>query len=329
MTVLVTGASGFVGAAIARCLLRHDLPVRVMLRETSPETNLRKLPVQRVYGDLLQPESLPQAVRGCRYLIHAAADYRLWQPEPAIAYRTNVDGTAALMHAALQAGVEKIVYTSSVATLAVHADRRPATEDDPVSLADMIGHYKRSKYLAEERVREMVEQHKLPAVIVNPSAPVGPGDVRPTPTGRTILDAARGKMPAYVDTGLNVVHVDDVADGHYLALQRGDIGQRYILGGENLSLAEILRMTAKAANRRPPRIKLPHWLLWPFAVTADALASVTKKPPRLSRDALRMARKHMFFSSRKATEQLGYRPRKAEAAIADAVEWFANHGYIP
>jgi dihydroflavonol-4-reductase len=323
VTTLVSGASGFVGAAVARRLVQAGHKVRTLVRATSDRRNLQYLPVERAIGDLTDRGSLAQALTGCKALFHVAADYRLWVPEPVKLYTCNVDGTRNIMLAALEAGVERIVYTSSVATLGLNADGTPADECTPALLDDMIGHYKRSKFLAEEVVRQLVHSHDLPAVIVNPSTPVGPGDIKPTPTGRVIADAVRGRMPAYVDTGLNIVHVDDVAMGHQLAFERGEIGERYILGGENLSLRQILEMIAGLTGRPPPRVRLPHGLVLPFAYLAQAWAHVARyQTLTLTVDGVRMARKRMYFSSDKARRELGYNPRPAAEALRDAVAWF-------
>jgi dihydroflavonol-4-reductase len=244
-------------------------------------------------------------------------------------YRANVEGTRLLMEAALAEGVSAIVYTSSVATLGIVGDGTPSDENTPSSLGDMIGPYKRSKFMAEEVVRELIRQRGLPAVIVNPSTPVGPGDVKPTPTGRMILEAASGKMPAFVDTGLNIVHVDDVAAGHLLAEERGASGERYILGGEDLTLAEILRRIAVLTGRKPPTISVPIPAIWPLAIGAEVWASLTGTEPFVTRDGLRMAKKKMFFSSAKAERVLGYRARPAQEALADAVAWFRQTGMCP
>ena len=329
MTSLVTGASGFVGSAVARALLARGEPVRVLVRAGSNRQNLAELGVEEVTGELADPKSLERAVAGCRALYHVAADYRLWARDPAEIYRTNVDGTRALMRAAAEAGVGRIVYTSSVAALGLNADGTPADETTPVGLADMIGHYKRSKYLAEQAVREMIERAGLPAVIVNPSAPIGPRDVRPTPTGRVVLEAARGRMPAYVDTGLNVVHVDDVAMGHLLAFERGAIGDRYVLGGDNLPLSQILATIARLVGRRAPTLRLPPGGLLPIAWLAEGIARITRKgDPMITVDGLRMARKRMYFSSAKAERALGYTSRPAEAALTDSIAWYRQHGYF-
>ena len=268
-------------------------------------------------------------LRGCDALFHVAADYRLWVPQPAAMYRTNVEGTRELLLAAAAAGVSRIVYTSSVATLGLRADRLPSDETTPAALADMIGHYKRSKFLAEQAVRALVAESGLPVVIVNPSAPVGPADARPTPTGRVLLEAARGRIPAYVDTGLNLVHVDDVAEGHLLAFERGRIGERYILGGDNLPLGEMLAQIATLVGRRPPRLRLPSRALLPVAVIAEAIARLgIGGEPLVTADGVRMARKPMYFTSAKAERELGYRSRPAVEGLRDAIDWYRSCGYL-
>jgi dihydroflavonol-4-reductase len=258
---------------------------------------------------------------------HVAADYRIWVPDPAPMVRVNVHGTRDLLTAALEAGAERVVYTSSVATLGLVAGGS-ADEQTPSSMDDMIGPYKRSKFLAEEVARGLARERGLPVVIVNPSTPVGPGDIKPTPTGRLIVEAARGQMPAYVDTGLNIVHVDDVAEGHLAAAEKGRIGERYILGGENLALAEILAAVGKAVGRRPPRLRVPHSVLFPVAVGAELAARLTGRDPFVTLDGVRMSRKKMYFTSEKAARELGYAPRPAREAIADAVSWFEANGYL-
>lgn len=329
-TTLLTGASGFVGSAVLRCLLAAGGSIRVLTRPSSDRRNFEGLDCEVVIGDLDDAASLKAAVTGCRALFHVAADYRLWVPKPESIYRTNVDGTRALMRAAAEAGVARIVYTSSVATLGLRRDGTPADEDTPVALSDMIGHYKRSKFLAEEEVRRQAREEGLPVVIVNPSAPVGPRDIKPTPTGRMIVDAASGRMPAYVDTGLNLVHVDDVAEGHLRAFARGVVGERYILGGDDLTLREILTMVAALVGRRPPRIRLPNRLVLPIAYMAEAIVRVRGSgEPRVTVDGVKLARKRMFFTTAKAERVLGYEARRAEAALADAIDWFRAHGYVP
>jgi len=273
------------------------------------------------------PRSLARAVAGCRYVYHVAADYRIWVPDPAPMFRANVEGTRDLLTAALEAGAERVVYTSSVATLGLVSGGL-ADEGTPSSIDDMIGPYKRSKFAAEEVVRELAQKRGLPVVIVNPSAPVGPGDIKPTPTGRLIVEAARGQMPAFVDTGLNIVHVDDVAEGHLSAAEKGRIGDRYILGSENMALAEILAEVAQAVGRRPPWLRVPHTALFPIAFGAELAARMTGRDPFITLDGVRMSRKKMYFSSEKASRELGYAPRPAREAIIDAVGWFEANGYL-
>lgn len=328
MTTLITGATGFVGSALARKLLARGETVRVLVRPTADRRNLEQIAVEIVAGDLTDPVSLAAAVKDCDTLFHVAADYRLWVPDRARMFESNVEGTRQLMRAAGEAGVRRIVYTSSVATLLPRPDRGSAHEDDAGSATDMIGAYKQSKHAAEIVVREMIAGQGLPAIIVHPSTPIGPRDIKPTPTGKIVVDAASGRMPAYVDTGLNVVHVDDVAEGHILALERGRIGRNYILGSENVSLAAILTMVAELSNRRPPRIRLPHGLVMPIAGLAELGARVTGREPFATREAIKLARKTMFFTSERATQELGYRPRPAREAIADAIAWFREHGYV-
>ncbi len=327
--ILITGATGFVGSAVLRRLLAAGHRVRVLARPGGDRRNLEGLAAEIADGDLLQPESLRKALAGCRALFHLAADYRLWAPDPAPMFRANVDGTRALMLAAGDAGVERIVYTSSVAALGVLPGDAVADERTPVTLADMIGVYKQSKFLAEAEVRKLVTDQGLPAVIVNPSMPVGPRDIKPTPSGQMIVEAAAGRMPAYVDTGLNVVHVDDIAEGHLLAFDKGKIGERYILGGENMPFKAILAAVAEAAGRRPPALKIPHGLVLPIAYAAEAWARLTGGgQPFVTIDGVRMARKKMYFSHAKAARELGYSPRPARQALADAVRWFKDHGYV-
>lgn len=323
MSILVTGASGFVGSAVVRALLATGQRVKVLARPASDRTNLLGLALEITEGDLRDRASLERACADCTGLYHVAADYRLWTRNPDELYASNVEGTRHLMAAALKAGIPRIVYTSSVATLGLHADGTPADEETPVTVNDMIGHYKRSKFLAERVIDDLVQHSGLPAVIVNPSTPIGPHDVKPTPTGRMIRDAWFGRIPAFVDTGLNLVHVDDVAAGHLLAFERGQVGRRYILGGENLSLREILTRIAELAGRRPPRIELPRLGLMPIAAIAEAWAWITHgAEPQVTLDGLRMSRKKMYFSSQRAVEELGYRFRPAHEAIVAAVDWF-------
>jgi len=327
MTTLVTGATGLVGSAVMRRLVSLGRRTRVLIRSGSDMANLQGLDVEVVSGSLTDNDSLFRAVEGCDALIHVAADYRLWVPDPAPMMAVNVEGTRLIMRAALEAGVKRIVHTSSVATLGLTDDGTPADEATSSTEADMIGPYKQSKFLAEELVREMAAAG-LPAVIVNPSTPIGPGDVRPTPTGRVIVEAANGRMPAYVDTGLNIVHVDDVAEGHLLALEKGRVGERYILGGEDRPLGWILAEIARICGRRPPRVRLPHAAVLPIAAGAEAWARLTGREPFATVDGVRMAKKWMYFSSAKARAELGYTWRPASEALADAVAWFRQRGLI-
>jgi dihydroflavonol-4-reductase len=327
MKALVTGATGFVGAAVAKALASAGWQVRVLVRSGSDRTNLRQLTVQEVEGDLADTASLERALEGCAGLFHVAADYRLGAREPAALYRTNVDGTRNILRAARATGVSKIVYTSSVATVGIPTDGTPGEESTAVNLSDMIGHYKRSKYLAEEVARDAARMGMW-VVIVNPSTPVGPGDIRPTPTGQLVLDAAAGRMPAYVDTGLNIVHVDDVAAGHLLAYERGRAGERYILGGEDMTLRTILAQIGGIVGRKPPRIRLPYAAVLPIAYLAEAVAMVTGRSGKVTLEGVRMSRKRMFFSSAKAANELGYRWRPPLEAFEDAVRWFRDRGLL-
>ncbi len=298
-----------------------------MHRAGSTLANLSGVPGERVIGDLNDPASLRRAVAGCGQMLHVAADYRLFVPDPAAMRRINIDGTIALLRAAQAAGVARVVYTSSVAALGLIGDGTPADETTPNTAADHVGPYKRSKYEAEISVRALAAEG-LDVVIVNPSAPVGPGDIKPTPTGRMVLDAARGRMPAYVETGMNLVHVDDVAEGHVLALRHGRAGESYILGGEDLMLSEIIRLITHLAGRPAPWVKLPIGPLLPIAAGMEAWARLTGGEPMMTRDTLTMARKLMFFSSAKAKAALGYAPRPASLAVRDALADFARRGLL-
>jgi dihydroflavonol-4-reductase len=327
MRALVTGATGFVGAAVTKALLQAGWQVRALARKDSPIRDLQQLPVQIAIGDLTDRASLDRAVADCSALFHVAADYRLGARDPGQLYRTNVDGTRNILDASRAAGVTRMVYTSSVATIGIPADGSAGREDTPVALTDMIGHYKRSKYMAEELVFEAARAGSS-VVIVNPSTPIGPGDVKPTPTGQIVRDAANGRMPAYVDTGLNVVHVDDVAMGHLLAFHRGRVGERYILGGRDMTLREILGDIARLVGRKPPRIRLPRLALLPVAYAAEAWARVSGGNTRITVEGLRMARKRMFFSSQKAVTDLGYQWRAPSAAFEDAILWLRKQGLL-
>ena len=325
--ILVTGASGFVGSAVARALLAEGERVRVLLRPTSPRTNVEGLAVEVATGDIRDRASVARALDGCRHLFHVAADYRLWARDPEDIVRANVEGTRAVMEAARDAKLERVVYTSSVATLRLREDGVPVDETAPNTPDGTVGAYKRSKVLAERLVEAMAADG-LPAVIVLPSTPIGPRDVKPTPTGRIVVEAANGRMPAYVDTGLNLVHVDDVARGHLLAWRKGRPGERYILGGQDVSLGDMLRAIAHLVGRRPPRVELPRGPIFPLAYAAEAVARVTGREPFATVDALRMAKYRMFFSSAKAEAALGYSARPYREALADAVDWFRAAGRI-
>jgi dihydroflavonol-4-reductase len=281
-----------------------------------------------VVGDLTDPASLDAAAAGCRYVVHVAADYRLWVPDPQAMLRANVDGAVAMMRAAARAGAERIVHTSSVAALGQIGDGTPADEATPTDEADFVGIYKRSKYLAEKAVLDLARTEGMPIVVVNPASPVGPRDIKPTPTGKMILDAAAGRMPAYIDTGLNIVHVDDVALGHVLALEKGRVGERYVLGGENMLLKDVLALVADVTNGRPPMLRLPEAVVWPVAFAMEKLAPVLGIAPMMTRDHLKMARKKMFYSSAKAEALLGYQPRPVRVAVEDAVTWFRTNGML-
>ena len=328
MTSLVTGANGFLGAAVVRALIAADRPVRALVRPGSDRRNLDQLDVELVEGDVNHPESLRTAARGCSTVFHVAADYRIWVADAAPMYRTNVQGSVNVLEAAAAGGAQRMVYTSSVAVLGLNADRTPADERTPVALSDMIGTYKRSKFLAEDAVRKRALELGFPLVIVNPSTPIGPGDIKPTPTGRIILDAAAGRMPAFVDTGLNVVHVDDVARGHLLALTLGKSQERYILGGRDMTLQEILQRVGEHTGRPAAKVRLPHWLVYPIAVVSEGIARVSGREPRVSLDGVRMSTKHMYFSSSKAERELGYSHRDPAQAIGEAIDWFKKHDYF-
>src|SRR3984957_19285058 len=325
-TILVTGASGFLGSAIANALRTRGHDIRVLARPSSPRTNLN--PADTLCeGDLRDRASLAAALKGARFLFHAAADYRLWARDAEEIHRNNLEGTRLIMEEALSAGVERVIYTSSVATLKVIEDGS-ATEDRPLAEGEGIGAYKRSKVEAERLVEAMIQRDGLQAVIVNPSTPIGPRDVRPTPTGRIIVEAASGRMPAFVETGLNLAHVDDVAAGHVDALDRGRIGGRFFLGGDNVFLADMLADIARLVGRRPPTVKLPRKMLYPIAYGAEVLASLRGVEPFITMDGLRMARHHMFFDDSKARRELGYVSRPYREGLADAIAWFRTHGYL-
>lgn len=324
--ILVTGAGGFVGSAVVRALLRHGYGVRALVRPGGDLANLDGLDVAIARGDLLDPPSLERALDGCAGLFHVAADYRLWARDPREIRASNVRGTHNVLVAAARCGIARSVHTSSVATLGFNADGTPADETTPARFADMIGEYKRSKFLSEALARRCATAGQ-DIVVVNPSAPVGPRDRKPTPTGRMLLDAARGRMPAYVDTGLNIVHVDDVADGHVLAFERGATGRRYVLGGTDMSLREILQAVAGLTGRHGPWLRLSQTVVLPVAHAAEAWARISGHAPTITVDGVKLSRHRMYFSSRRAETELGYRARPAREALADAIQWFRENGY--
>jgi len=324
---LVTGGSGFVGRAVVQALLAQGREVRVLARRPQHPA-LQGLEVEIVPGDLTDPASLAAALAGCQRLFHVAADYRLWVPDPATMYAINVTGTRSLLRAALAVGVERVVYTSTVGALGNPGDGTPGTEATPVTLAEMVGHYKRSKFLAEQVALEYAARG-LPLVVVNPSTPVGPWDSRPTPTGQMIVDFLNGKIPAFLDSGLNLIHVQDVAAGHLLAEERGRIGEKYILGHENLTLAEIFGKLAALSGRPAPRWRLPYYPILGMAYLNEFWSTwITRRPPRLPLSAVKMAKKKMFFDAQKAVRELGLPQTPVDQALADAIVWFRDHGFV-
>ncbi|MBI2529347.1 MAG: NAD-dependent epimerase/dehydratase family protein [Candidatus Rokubacteria bacterium] len=326
MDALVTGGTGFVGANLVRELLAEGQTVRVLARPGGDRRALAGCAVEIVEGDLLVPDSLVPAVRGVRRVYHVAADYRLWAKDASALFRANVDGTRHVLEVAATAGVERIVYTSTVGALGIPKDGSPGDERTPVSLADMVGPYKASKFLAEEVAREYAARG-TPVVIVNPSAPVGSWDVKPTPTGRMIVDFLRGRMVASLDTGLNLVHVRDVARGHILAAERGRVGERYVLGHQNVSLLEIFRLLGRLTGVPAPRFRVPYAVAWLAAVGMEGIARLTGVPPSVPLTAVRMARKRMYFSPARAVRELGLPQTPIEEALGEAVEWFLTRGY--
>ena len=324
---LVTGGSGFVGRAVVLELLAQGRPVRVLAR--NPEhPALAGLAVEVALGDLRDRASLESALTGCSRLFHVAADYRLWVPDPEAMYAVNVEGTRNLLAAARAQGVSRVVYTSTVGALGNPGDGTPGSEATPVSLSDMVGHYKRSKFLAEQVALEFAAQG-LPLVVVNPSTPVGPWDWRPTPTGQMIVDFLKGRMPAYLETGLNLIHVNDVARGHLLAEAKGEVGEKYILGHENLSLSQLFQLLAEISGRPAPRVKLPYWPVLALAYIDEFWTGhIRGKKPRMPLTAIRMARKFMYFDNKKAVEYLGLTLTPVRQALTDAVAWFQEHNYV-
>jgi dihydroflavonol-4-reductase len=327
MKTLVTGGTGFVGANVVRALLKRGAEVRALVRPRSDTRNLDSLEVELVAGDLRDRSSLEAALEGCDTVYHVAAMYTLWVRNPRELYDSNVTGTVNLLEAAGQAGVQKIVYTSSVATIGLPPDGTPGSEAVPLLPKDMVSDYKRSKYLAEQEVLKYA-QRGLPVVIVNPSFPVGPWDVKPTPSGQMIVNFLRGKIPAYVHTGLNVVDVEDVAVGHVLAAERGRIGERYILGHANLTLPELFQLLEQVSGMRAPRLRIPYGLAYLSACVSECVArTITHKPPFVTLAGVRLSRKRMFFDASKAVRELGLPQTPAIEALSKAVQWFRAHGY--
>ncbi|MBY0356066.1 MAG: NAD-dependent epimerase/dehydratase family protein [Rickettsiales bacterium] len=324
----ITGASGFVGAAVARALLARGHQVRALVRPSSPRGNLSGLDVELFEGDMRDAAAMQRAISGARYVFHVAADYRLWARDAEEIVCNNLDSTRAVMEAAMAADVERVVYTSSVAALKPD-NSAPADETRPAKPHEAVGVYKRSKVVAERLVEEMVAERGLRAVIVNPSTPIGPRDIRPTPTGRVLVEVAHGRVPVYVESGLNLVHVDDVAAGHLLALDHGRLGERYILGGDDVPLIEMLTEIARLTNRRPPFLRLPRQSLFPLAWLNEQRFRIMSGSPFLTLDSLRMAKHQLYFSSAKAKAELGYVSRPYQEALRDAVDWFRSEGRIP
>jgi len=326
MKALVTGATGFVGGAVARALVNSGIDVRVLARAGADLQNLQGLTVERVEGDLRDPASLRKALTGCRQLYHVAAHYALWAKDPSIFYNINVTGTKNLLEAACEAGTERIVYCSTIGAIGLPPGGGLGTEETPVSIEQMAGHYKRSKYLAEQEVLKLAKAG-LPVVIVNPSAPVGAGDVKPTPTGQIIVDFMKGRMPAYIETGMNIVDVDDVAAGHLLAMQKGRIGERYILGNKNLMLREVFGILSRLTGVKAPTIKLPRLAILPLAYLNQWIANLTGRPPRIPLEGVKMAKYKMHYDCSKAIRELGIPQTPPEVALEKAVRWFRDHGY--
>ncbi|HXV68109.1 MAG TPA: hopanoid-associated sugar epimerase [Nitrospira sp.] len=322
----MTGATGFVGAAVVRVLIKAGMDVRVLARRDSDFTNLQPFKIDGAYGDLRDKESLRNALAGCQQLYHVAAHYALWARDPSIFYEVNVQGTKNLMEAARDTGTERIVYCSTIGAIGLPADGGPGTEDTPISLSQMAGHYKRSKFLAEQEVLRLANEG-LPVVIVNPSAPVGEGDVKPTPTGQVIVDFMKDRMPAYIETGMNLVDVDDVAAGHLLAMQKGRIGERYILGCKNLMLHEVFEILSRLTGIKAPTLKLPRLAVLPLAHLNQWFANLTGRPPRIPLEGVRMAKYKMHYDCSKAIRELGIPQTPPEVALEKAVRWFRDHGY--
>ncbi len=327
-SVFLTGGTGFVGASLARLLLSKGLKVKALARKGSDRRNLEGLDIEVVEGSLTDGAAVAEGVKGCRYVFHVAADYRIWVPNPDDMYAANVAGTERVLRAAAKAGAERIVHCSSVAAVKPPRGREVADETSEYDSEDeVVGHYKKSKHRADLLARRLARDEGLPVVVVNPAAPIGPRDAKPTPTGRIVVDFLNGRMPSYIDTGMNVVHVDDVAHGHWLAATKGRPGERYILGGENLTLKQVLDLLAEETGRPAPRFQTPYAVAYAFGALDTALARLRGAEPRAPLDAIRMARHYMWYSSDKAARELGYAARPARRALKDAADWFETHGY--
>jgi dihydroflavonol-4-reductase len=326
--VLVTGATGFIGFHVAKILKQKNLRVVALARKGNDLSALQSLGVESVTGDVRDYDSVCRAAKGCRQIYHLAADYRLWVPDPAPMYATNVGGTRNIMQATLELGIERVIYTSTVGTLAASANGKPSDENTPSELKEMVGDYKRSKFIAEQEVYQFVKRG-APVVIVSPSTPIGPMDRKPTPTGKIIVDFLNGRMPAYLDTGLNFVDVEDVAMGYWLASRNGKVGQRYILGGKNITLRDFFELIAGMTGRKPPRVRLPYLPVLMAAYADEALSKwITGKPPRIPLTGVKMARKYMFFDCSKAVRELHLPQNPIEGAVERAIAWFRDNGYI-
>ena len=328
MKAFITGATGFIGSHVARALAAQGAELRLLVRRTSRTDNIAELRAETAAGDLCEPDSLKKAMAGCEFVFHVAADYRLWVRDPEPMYRANVEGTRAIIRAAQESGVRRVVYTSSVATMGFTREGHIATEDSPVSLQDMVGHYKRSKFMAEQIALE-AGRKGASVVVVNPTTPIGEYDIKPTPTGRIVVDFLKRKFPAYVDTGLNLADVKEVAQGHVLAMEKARPGERYILGGENLTLKQILDRLASLTGLPSPKMKVPHAVAMGFAVLDQFFTgTIMGREPRATIDAVKMGRKKMYASSARAERELGYKVLPVEGALRRAIDWFQGHGYV-
>ena len=327
-SAFLTGGTGFVGASLARLLLKQGLKVKALARKGGDRQNLNGLDVEIVEGALTDKAAIENGVKGCRYVFHVAADYRIWIPNPDDMYKANVEGTETVLRAAAKAGADKIVHCSSVAAVKLPDDKIPVDETSEYGGVDeIIGHYKKSKYLADVLARRLAKDEGLPVITVNPAAPIGPYDIKPTPTGRIVVDFLNGRIPSYIDTGLNLVHVEDVALGHWLAATKGRVGERYILGGDNLTLKQVLDLLADVSGQPGPKFKTPYAVAYAFGAVDTAIARVRGVEPFAPLDAIKMAKHYMWFSSAKAKDELGYAPRSAKSALKDAVDWYRANGY--